>query len=131
MDLICEMIIPQTRTAGARAAKVSQFIDLLLAEGELQPRMEIVAGLRCLDERSRKLFGQDFVRAKPTQQVDLLTRISSAGSFEAAVGRLFFRRVKSLTVFGYHTSREGLTEELGYAGPSGIGTYEGSAPVAK
>ncbi|HEU0005287.1 MAG TPA: gluconate 2-dehydrogenase subunit 3 family protein [Terriglobia bacterium] len=129
VDIICEMVIPQTKTPGARAAKVPQFIDLLLAERETQMQSGIAAGLRWLDQRSRELFGKDFADASPEQQIDLLTRISSPDSAEATLGQVFFNQVKNLTAFGYYTSKEGLEQELGYAGPQGIGTYEGSVPV--
>jgi Gluconate 2-dehydrogenase subunit 3 len=131
VDVICEILIPQTKTPGARAAKVPQFIDVLLAERETQMQEEIVAGLKWLDQRSRELFGKDFIKASPEQQVELFTRISSPDSAEASLGQVFFDRIKSLTVFGYYTSKEGLEEELGYAGPMGIGTYEGSVPLER
>ena len=129
VDIVCEIVIPQTRTPGARDAKVPQFIDLLLAERETQMQSGIAAGLRWLDQRSRELFGQDFVDASPEQQIDLFTRISSSDSAEATLGQVFFNQIKNLTAFGYYTSKEGLEQELGYAGPQGIGTYEGSVAV--
>ena len=129
VDIVCETVIPQTGTPGARAAKVPQFIDLLLAERETQMQSGIAAGLRWLDQRSRELFGKDFVGASPEQQIDLLTRISSPESSEATLGRVFFNQIKNLTAFGYYTSKEGLEQELGYAGPQGIGAYEGSVAV--
>jgi Gluconate 2-dehydrogenase subunit 3 len=129
VDSICEIVIPQTSTPGARAAKVPQFIDLLLAERETQMQGGIAAGLKWLDQRSRELFGKDFVDAGPEQQIHLLTRISSRDSSEATLGQIFFNQIKNLTAFGYYTSKEGLEQELGYAGPQGIGTYEGSVPV--
>ena len=129
VDVICEIVIPQTGTPGARAAKVPQFIDLLLAQRETQMQSGIAAGLRWLDQRSRELFGRDFVDASPEQQIDLLTRISSPDSLEATLGQVFFNQIKNLTAFGYYTSKEGLEQELGYAGPQGIGTYEGSVAL--
>jgi Gluconate 2-dehydrogenase subunit 3 len=129
VDIVCETVIPQTTTPGARAAKVPQFIDLLLAERETQMQSGIAAGLRWLDQRSRELFGRDFVDASPEQQIDLLTRISSPESSEATLGRVFFNQIKNLTAFGYYTSKEGLEQELGYAGPQGIGTFEGSVAL--
>ncbi|HEX2523432.1 MAG TPA: gluconate 2-dehydrogenase subunit 3 family protein [Terriglobia bacterium] len=129
VDSICEIIIPQTNTPGARAAKVPQFIDLLLAERETQMQSAMTAGLKWLDRRSRELFGKDFVEASSEQQVNLLNRISSPDSPEDTLGQVFFQRLKTLTAFGYYTSKEGLEQELGYAGPMGIGSYEGSVPV--
>src|SRR5262245_51418232 len=130
IDVICELIIPQTDTAGAHAAGVPQFVDFLLAERETQMQGGITAGLSWLDRRSRELFAKDFVDAASEQQIEFLTRVGSAGSLEATVGQVFFNQIKNLTVFGYYTSKVGL-EELGYAGPQGLGTYEGSVPVAK
>jgi hypothetical protein len=129
VDIICELMIPQTSTPGARAAKVPHFIDLLLAERETQMQNGIAAGLRWSDQCSRELFGRDFVDTSPEQQIDLLTRISSPDSSEATLGQVFFNQIKNLTAFGYYTSKEGLEQELGYAGPQGIGTYEGSVAV--
>ena len=124
------MVIPQTETAGARAAKVPQFIDLLLAERETQMQGGIAAGLKWLDQRSGTLW-KGLCRRHRSQQIDLLTRISSPGSSESTLGQVFFNQIKNLTAFGYYTSKEGLEQELGYAGPQGIGTYEGSVPVEK
>jgi hypothetical protein len=129
IDTICELVIPQTTTAGARAARVPQFIDLLLAERDTQMQGGIAAGLKWLDQRSLELFTKDFVSATVSQQHDLLTRISAPGSSESTLGQVFFSQIKILTAFGYYTSKEGLEQELGYAGPQGIGTYEGSVPV--
>ena len=129
VDIICEIVIPQTRTPGARAAKVPQFIDLLVAERETQMQNGIAAGLRWFDQRSRELFGRDFADASPEQQIDLLTRVSSPDFAEATLGQVFFNQIKNLTAFGYYTSKMGLEQELGYEGPQGIGTYEGSVAV--
>ena len=129
VDCVCELVIPQTTTPGARAAKVPQFIDLLLAERETHLQDGIAAGLRWLDKRSSQLFAKDFVGASPEQQVDLLTRMSLPESPEDTLGKVFFNQIKNLTAFGYYTSKEGLEQELGYAGPQGTGSYEGSAPV--
>jgi hypothetical protein len=129
VDLLCEMIIPQTNTPGARAAKVAQFIDLLLSERETQMQQRITAGLIWLDQRSRELFGHNFIAASPEEQIKLVTLISSPQYSEPTLGQVFFNQIKDLTVFGYYTSKEGLEQELGYAGPHGIGTYKGSVPV--
>jgi hypothetical protein len=131
VDIICEIIIPQTKTSGARRAKVPQFIDLLLAEREPQMQQGIAAGLKWLDQRSIELFGKDFIEVSSEQQIELLMRISSTDSSEATLGQIFFNQIKNLTVFGYYTSKEGLEEELGYEGPIGIGSYEGSVPLER
>ncbi|MEW5977495.1 MAG: gluconate 2-dehydrogenase subunit 3 family protein [Acidobacteriota bacterium] len=129
VDLLCELIIPQTSTAGARAAKVPQFIDLLLAEHQTHLQNEIRAGLEWLDRRSEALYQRTFREASTDQQTDLLKRLSSPEAGEDTLGQVFFEGIKRLTIFAYYTSREGLEQEIGYVGPMGTGSYEGSVPL--
>jgi len=125
VSVISELIIPQTTTPGAAAAKVGQFIDLLLSNLEPAFQKDFLAGLEWADKRSGELFQKVFVDLTPQQQTELLTEVSSEGSAPDSVGSDFFNKIKSLTVFGYYTSKEGLESELGYQGPGYPGVYEG------
>ena len=58
---LTELIIPQTDTAGAKAARVNVFIDTVLADADESARDAFLSGLEWMDERSRELFGADFV----------------------------------------------------------------------
>jgi hypothetical protein len=73
---IAELIIPQTETAGARAARVHEFIDEVLYDDEPATRNKFFNGLSWVDQRSRSRYGVDFIKATPDQQVELLTPIS-------------------------------------------------------
>jgi hypothetical protein len=123
--VISELIIPQTTTPGAGAAKVSQFIDLLLTNLEPAFQQDFLAGLTWIDKRSGELFQKTFVEATAQQQTHLLTGISSESSAADSIGSDFFGKIKSLVVFGYYTSKEGLETELGYQGPGYPGVYPG------
>jgi Gluconate 2-dehydrogenase subunit 3 len=125
VSVISELIIPQTSTPGASAAKVGQFIDLLLSSLELSYQQEFLAGLAGIDERSSELFQKVFVDTSLQQQTELLTQISSENSSTDSTGSNFFSKIKSLTAFGYYTSKEGLETELGYRGPGYPGLYQG------
>src|SRR2546428_6495016 len=71
---IAELIIPKTDTPGAREAGVPAFLDLILADsGDEGQRETFTAGLANLDERSRALFGKDFIACSPIQQTQILT----------------------------------------------------------
>jgi hypothetical protein len=125
VSVISELIIPQTTTPGASAAKVSQFIDLLLTNLEPAYQQEFLAGLAWIDTRSSELFQKVFVDTTLQQQTELLTQISSESSSTDPTGSDFFSKIKSLTAFGYYTSKEGLETELGYRGPGYPGLYQG------
>jgi len=113
--LLSEMIIPQTDTPGAKAAKVNEFIDLVLDDANEAERKQFLNGLAWMDGRSQELFGTDFVSAAPEQQTALLTIVASSKNkaFEDQVGTEFFRAIKALTITGYYTSEIGMKQELG------------------
>lgn len=116
VDTIAELIIPATDTPGARAARVNEFIALIVAERYTdEERQRFIAGLAAVDERSRSAFGKTFVEGTPAQQSAMLTELDA----EAAASRLtsngtphFFQELKALTLYGYYTSEIGVTQEL-------------------
>lgn len=113
--LLSEMIIPQTDTPGAKAAKVNEFIDLVLDDASETERKQFLGGLAWMDGRSQELFGTDFASAAPEQQTALLTIVASPKNkaFEDQVGTEFFKAIKALTITGYYTSEIGMKQELG------------------
>ena len=114
--VISEMIIPQSSTPGAKAARVNEFIDVLLASRPKSEQDKFLEGLNWLDTRSQELFGHSFVDCPPEQQKDVLTRISVVNSAEDVTGQDFFELIKVLTVLGYYTSKEGIEQELKFEG---------------
>jgi hypothetical protein len=126
---ISELIIPETDTPGAKAARVNRFIDGVLADAGQAERREFLRGLRFMDGRSNELFGADFVLARPDQQTALLTILSSEKNkaFEDEIGREFWRAIKTLTVTGYYTSEIGIRQELGDDGQMFFREFKGCA----
>ena len=114
---IAEMIIPETDTPGARAANVDAFADVLLAEWYDAPdRDRFLAGLAAIDERSRALFGADFLGCTEPQRTAMLAgldaEVEALRAAQAKPNEHFFSRLKWLAVFGYFTSEVGMTQEL-------------------
>lgn len=112
---LSEIIIPRTETAGARDARVNEFIDTVLDDAARAERDAFLHGLDWMDRRSRETFGADFIDATPVEQTALLTILSSPDNTSLAdrEGVAFFEAVKRLTVTGYYTSEVGMREELG------------------
>ena len=112
---LTELIIPQTETPGAKAARVNRFIDAVLQQAKPADRDSFLRGLAWMDERSRTQFRTDFVAATPAQQTELLTTLSKSDgeTAELRAGVQFFRAIKSMTIDGYYTSEIGLRQELG------------------
>ena len=112
---LTELIIPQTDTPGAKAAKVNEYIDMVLADAAAADREKFLEGLAWIDARSQDRFRAPFVNAPPAQQVELLTAISTAAAPgpDDARGAEFFQALKGLTVTGFYTSEPGLLQDIG------------------
>lgn len=146
---IAELIIPTTETPGAKAARVDEFIDLVLTEWyEEVDRNRFLAGLADVDARTQSLFGKNFVDCAEKQQVSVLTtldqevesaRESVTPSMLARekleiLEKHFFYMMKRLTLFGYYTSQIGSDQELHYeviptehAGCAPVGEAQGNS----
>jgi hypothetical protein len=110
---IAELIIPETETPGATSVKVDEFIDLLLAEWHSDDeKMQFLDGLTAIDAEAMTAGGSPFATTPPTGQVALLTKWEAATGdqppLSAAAG---YKRIKSLTMYGYFTS-ERVTKEV-------------------
>jgi hypothetical protein len=121
---IAELIIPQTDTPGAKAARVNEFIDLMVTEWyDEEERSTFMSGLADVDARTRDLYGKDFVQCGEKQQVELLQALDdevAAARSERDLRRRrnrppeknFFFMMKQLTLVGYYTSQVGFEQEL-------------------
>lgn len=124
---VADMVIPRTDTPGAIDVNVPALIDLLLTEWfDAEESRTLLRNLDAIDVAARELGAASFVALAPTAQVALLTDLDARRSEKdgAAAG---FRELKSLTVFGYFTSKRVSTEILQTR--MHFSRYQGDAPV--
>jgi hypothetical protein len=116
--ILTELIIPETDTPGAKAARVNRFIDRVLAVAKAENRDAFLRGLAWIDERSQALFRTSFADTDLENQTRLLTRLSAEADSDAQdqVGVEFFQAIKSMTINGYYSTEIGLRRELGDSG---------------
>ena len=107
---LTELIIPTTDTPGAKAAKVNEYIDLMLHDVAEDKGHGFIRGLGWLDGHAIRLHGSPFVALAERQQVAILESLDESDDPELAGGATFFARLKRLTVEGYYTSRIGIAE---------------------
>ena len=124
-----DLIIPETDTPGAKAARVNEFVDVILTEWATEEeRQRFLAGLANVDKDSNELFGKDFVDATPKQQVTLLRAMDDAAAAargpvrqkhgntvpepDAQLKGDFYEVFRGITLHGYYTSEIGFTQEL-------------------
>jgi hypothetical protein len=117
VSALAELIIPETDTPGATAARVNRFVDVMLAEWfDEDAREAFLRGLVALDARSVNTFGTPFLGLDEAQQTVLLhgldAELAALRQAGLPTGDHFFQRMKWLTLFGYYTSEVGATQEL-------------------
>lgn len=114
IDILTGLIIPADESPGAREAGVSEFVDFMAAHGEKQIQQPMRDGLLWLDGASRREHGAAFTSLDPEKQNEIVKRVASRDSADAA-GHAFFLLIRRYTVMGYYTSAIGL-KELDYPG---------------
>ena len=127
--VLTDLIIPETDTPGAKAARVNEFIDVILTEWATEEeRQNFLNGLAGVDNQSNELYGKDFVDATPVQQVTLLRAMddfaasergdrrekhgNTVPEFDTELKGNFYDIFRGMTLHGYYTSEIGFTQEL-------------------
>jgi hypothetical protein len=117
VDAVTETIIPaDDHSPGAKAARVADYIDLLLSESDAATKDAWTTGLVALDQASTARFKAPFGKATAAQQAELLTEVSRNELNAQTPLEKFFRATKDAAIRGYYTSEIGLHKELQYKG---------------
>ena len=117
VDRLAEMIIPaDAHSPGAHVAKVSAFIDDLLAETGTDNQRTWTAGLQAVEAESQRRFGKKFLAATTAQRNLLLKDMADGEESPKTDLHRFFVKLKTQTLSGYYTSSVGLIKDLQYKG---------------
>lgn len=123
---LTERIIPADESSpGAKAARVNEYIDLVVSKSPDVTKQAWRDGLAAVNKMSREMFGVAFAAASVDQQVELLKRISKNERSPETAEERFFRTIKNATVDGYYTSEIGIHKELRYKGNSYLKEFTG------
>lgn len=143
LDEVAETILPQTNTAGAKAAGVGRFMTVMVNDAYSQDDQEIFhKGLIILEDECKKMHNVEFMKATPEQRKQLLIKIDNetkdyvkrqadqlnvqkqkqkqgqeknTNDFKTqTLPNHYFQQLKQLAIFGYFTSEKGRTEALRY-----------------
>jgi Gluconate 2-dehydrogenase subunit 3 len=160
LDEVAETIIPATATPGAKAAKVGEFMKIMVTDCYTEAQQTaFVNGISALEEACKKANSKPFMECTPQQRHDLLRSLEKEAKdyntkrdeedkpkreavdkankekawkdqveFEPAPSH-YYTMMKQLTLFGFFTSKTGMTETLRHEPVPG--KYNGAFPYAK
>ncbi|MBI3139169.1 MAG: gluconate 2-dehydrogenase subunit 3 family protein [Sphingobacteriales bacterium] len=152
LDEIGETIIPATNTPGAKAAMVGEFMKVMVTDCYTEKEQQaFMNGISALEEACRKIHSKGFMDCSPEQRHELLVSLEKeAKAFnqrkdeaekvkreaaEAAKKEFtgepphYYTLMKQLTLWGFFTSKTGMTETLRHIPVPG--KYDGSYPYVK
>lgn len=158
LDEVAETILPATDTPGAKAAQVGRFMTVIVTDCyEEADQKAFYHGIQQLDAASRKMFQKTFMNVSAEDRHQLLLAIDKeAREYQKKKSEFdkeqnekekteqekgnkdfkkekmpshYFTMMKQLTIWGYFTSREGITKALRYVPVPG--RYEGCIDYKK
>lgn len=120
LDEVGDTILPATSTPGAKAAKIGQFMTVMVNDCYEPDNQKVFKdGMKKLDDLSKKQFDNSFVKASPQQRKDLLIQLDQEQKDYMKNKKKedpshYFRMMKELTLLGYFTSEIGTKEARRY-----------------
>lgn len=158
LNEVGETILPRTTTPGAKDANVGQFMTTMVNDCYVEADQKVFReGLDKLNEASKKKFDNAFMKISPQQRQQLLTELDKEAKEyqkkvndfngaenkkekeERSKGNLnyvkqhmaphYFTMMKQLTLLGFFTSKEGMTQAVRYLPVPGH--YDGCVPYKK
>jgi len=135
LNEIAETIIPATDTPGAKAAKVGEFMSIMVTDCYEEKDQKIfLDGMAKVNEACNKAHGHDFMKASPEHRKEVLTAVDKEAkeyqkNKKSEDPSHYFTLMKQLTLLGFFTSETGATQTLRYKAVPG--KYEGCIPYKK
>jgi hypothetical protein len=135
LDEVAETILPKTNTPGAKDAEVGKLMTVMVNDCYEEKDQAIFhEGMKKLDDACQKMHGHSFMKATPEHRTELLKSLDKEAKEYTKNKKKdepnhYFSMMKQLTLFGFFTSKPGLTECFDYKPVPG--RYDGAAPYKK
>ncbi len=135
LDEIADTILPATKTPGAKAAKVGQFMTVMVNDCyDENDQKTFHNGMNKLNDFSNKTYDNTFMKISAQQRHDLLVKLDKEQTDYMKNKKNedpshYFRMMKELTLLGYFTSEIGSTQARRYVETPG--RYDGCIPYKK
>lgn len=112
LQAICATVIPRTDTASAADVDCHGFIDhQLLQCHSKDEQAQCISAVNLVNDQAKREFGSEFKSLEAPQQTQVLIDIEALKGVNEEQ-KANFKKLKSLIVFGYFTSEEGVKNAL-------------------
>ncbi len=135
LNEVAETIIPATTSPGAKAARVGEFMAVMVKDCyDKDSQKTFMEGIDKLDAAFDKKYNKSFMEADAAERKAMLTVLDKEQkeymkNKKTGDQSHYFRMMKELTLLGYFTSEIGATQALRYVDVPG--KYEGCIPYKK
>jgi len=123
-EALSETIIPaDDHSPGAKAARVWEYIDEIVADADKRTKDLWRQGLASLQGMAERKHGKSFEDCTADQQVALVESISENEDDPTRPEDRFFVAAKRATIDGYYTSAIGIHQDLQYQGNTALAEF--------
>jgi hypothetical protein len=135
LNEVADTILPETKTPGAKAAKVGDFMAVMVRDCYEPADQDVfLKGVGQIDDAANKKFSKKFMDLDASQRTALLTDLDKEQQAYSKTKKPkdpnhYFRMMKELTLLGYFTSEIGCKQALRYVETPG--RYDGCIPYKK
>ena len=126
LEALSETIFPaDEHSPGAKAARVWEYIDEIVADADKGAKDLWTQGLAFLNGVAQQEHGKNFEDCTADQQVALVERMSRNEDAPTRPEERFFVAAKRATIDGYYTSAIGIHQDLQYQGNTALAEFPG------
>jgi hypothetical protein len=126
IDAVADMIIPPDDVSpGASAARVADYIDLVVANSSAAVQQNWKRRLRAWEAFASERRSGSFVALEARARAALLDEAAAREREPATDADRFFVDMKRMTLAGYYTSEIGLRQDLGFKGGVVLASFPG------
>jgi hypothetical protein len=136
LNEVAETILPATDTPGAKAAEVGAFMKIMVTDCYTKEQQDVfIKGITDLDIKAQAATRQTFLESTPDQRHTLLTSLEKEAKTynesreDKKSPAHYYTLMKQLTLWGFFTSKTGMTETLRHLPVPG--RFDGNVPYTK
>ncbi|HEX6546324.1 MAG TPA: gluconate 2-dehydrogenase subunit 3 family protein [Bryobacteraceae bacterium] len=130
LDELGETIIPtDDHSPGAKAARVSEYIDAIVADAPAAVKGFWADGLAAVERAAGQKFQRSYAACSPEEQAVILKAFAANQNSPDSLEWRFYAALKRATIEGYYTSAIGIHADLQYQGNQALASFPGCVHV--